>query len=113
MILCLVIPATHFRTSSRICAGKDLANQSLFIDIVTILWAADVKPVVGADGKPILPDPEALVDDGIVVYVLLIDSLSFLRSYPHLNFRRPRPFQCSIVGRSPEVLGHFQAVLNK
>lgn len=93
------IPDTHgeghlsYGTGRRICAGKDLANQSLFIDIVTILWAADVKPVVGADGKPILPDPEALVDDGIVV--------------------RPRPFQCSIVGRSPEVLGHFQAVLNK
>jgi len=33
-----------------------MANISLFIDIASILWAANISPVQDEAGKPIIPD---------------------------------------------------------
>ncbi|KAF7790516.1 hypothetical protein EIP86_001472 [Pleurotus ostreatoroseus] len=72
-----ILPDSHgyghlsFGSGRRICAGKDLAVQMLFISLATILWAFDIEKAVDARGDPITPlhgDPD-LVDNGIVVYV--------------------------------------------
>ncbi|KAJ3003680.1 hypothetical protein NUW54_g5177 [Trametes sanguinea] len=39
-----------------------LAQNSLFISVARILWAFDILPALGADGKPIIPDPWNFTD---------------------------------------------------
>ena len=51
----------------RICIGMNVANNALFIAMVSILWAANIEPARGIDGKPILPSRTDFVDEGIVV----------------------------------------------
>ena len=59
--------------------GLNFANQALFINFATILWAMDVLKAVDATGKEITPDPNNLVDAGVVVYVLLRHSPALRR----------------------------------
>ncbi|KAJ3793929.1 cytochrome P450, partial [Lentinula aff. detonsa] len=40
----------------RICVGRHVANNSLFIHIASLLWAFNIMPEVDSDGKPIFPD---------------------------------------------------------
>ena len=47
-----------FGAGRRICPGIHVAERSLFLAISRILWGFDIKPKIGKDGKPILPDPE-------------------------------------------------------
>lgn len=49
------------------CIGKEVANQALFIDIATLLWAFDIERAVGADGRAIVPSSTEFVDEGLVV----------------------------------------------
>lgn len=49
-----------FGAGRRICPGMHVAERSLFLGIARILWAFDIVPKTGADGKPILPDQEKL-----------------------------------------------------
>ena len=51
----------------RICLGMDVANNSLFINMASILWAANIELERGTDGKPILPSRTDCVDEGLVV----------------------------------------------
>ena len=53
--------------SNRICVGMHFANQALFIGFATILWAMDLRKARDALGHEITPDPNALVDAGVVV----------------------------------------------
>ena len=53
----------------RICVGKHLANESLFISIATALWAANFERVRDEDGKEVPIDTETFVDTGMVLYV--------------------------------------------
>ncbi|KAM5536851.1 hypothetical protein V8D89_009569 [Ganoderma adspersum] len=46
-----------FGFGRRICVGMHLAKNSLFISIAQILWAFDILPIAGVDGKATLPDP--------------------------------------------------------
>ncbi|KIP04732.1 hypothetical protein PHLGIDRAFT_75427 [Phlebiopsis gigantea 11061_1 CR5-6] len=70
-----------FGAGRRICCGRDLAVQSLFINVATILWAADILPAKSADGK------------------LVKTHLSLL------NFHRePAPFKCVLNIRAENVL---------
>ncbi|KAJ4478123.1 cytochrome P450 [Lentinula aciculospora] len=41
----------------RICAGRHVANNSLFIHIAFLLWAFNISPEINAHGSPNLPDP--------------------------------------------------------
>ncbi|KAJ3558638.1 hypothetical protein NM688_g801 [Phlebia brevispora] len=83
------VPDTHqeghisFGAGRRICVGKNIANQVLFLNFATLLWAFDIERWVGADGEPVTPSSTDCIDRGIVV--------------------EPVPFKCSIVPRSPEV----------
>jgi hypothetical protein len=49
------------------CLGMHVANNALFIDMASILWAANIEPERGTDGKPILPSRTDCIDEGIVV----------------------------------------------
>ncbi|EJU01337.1 cytochrome P450 [Dacryopinax primogenitus] len=50
-----------------ICPGKDIAMNSLFIDIAALLWAFDFARPVGSDGKECVPGNMDFVDKGLVV----------------------------------------------
>jgi cytochrome P450 len=50
----------------RVCPGRHLANNSLFIDIAMMLWAAKIERYVDADGTLAPLDVEGCIDDGIV-----------------------------------------------
>ncbi|KAI0684340.1 cytochrome P450 [Earliella scabrosa] len=83
-------PDTHgmghvtFGFGRRICVGLNFANQALFINFATLLWAMNIsKAVDPATGREITPDPNALVDAGVVV--------------------GPAPFPCKMTPRFPEV----------
>ncbi|KAK7694473.1 hypothetical protein QCA50_001659 [Cerrena zonata] len=65
----------------RICVGRHVANNSIFIDIACLLWAATIEPIKDAQGKPMMPDTEGFINDGLVL--------------------RPLPFKCVIKPRFP------------
>ena len=54
---------------TRICVGKDVANQSLFMDFATLLWAFEIKTACDADGHELTPSRTEVVDKGLVVCV--------------------------------------------
>ena len=55
-----------FGFGRRICVGKDLANESLFINISRILWATKMEPPRDKNGKQVPLDIETFVDGGVV-----------------------------------------------
>ncbi|KIK68270.1 hypothetical protein GYMLUDRAFT_256026 [Collybiopsis luxurians FD-317 M1] len=73
-----------FGFGRRICVGRHVANNSLFIQIASLLWAFDISPEVDASGNPCLPDSLDCIDYGLVV--------------------RPVPFRCKFSARHPEVM---------
>lgn len=84
-----IIPDTHnqghvtYGFGRRICVGMNIANQALFIDIASLLWAATIEPAFDAQGKEIVPSRTDCIDEGLVV--------------------RPVPFECKISPRSEDV----------
>ncbi|KAJ3558855.1 hypothetical protein NM688_g681 [Phlebia brevispora] len=89
------IPGTHnqshltYGCGRRICVGKDVANQSLFMDFATMLWAFNIEKAADVDGKTIVPSRTDVLDEGLVV--------------------RPVPFKCSIKPRSSDVVEHIRS----
>lgn len=59
---------------ARICIGKDLANQSLFMDFAMLLWAFNINKPCDADGQEITPSRSEVIDEGLVVCVQLASS---------------------------------------
>lgn len=53
-----------FGIGRRVCPGRFMAEDSIWISMATILATLDIKPVVGEDGKPIIPEVE--YDQGLV-----------------------------------------------
>jgi len=82
-----------FGFGRRICVGRHVATNSLFIDIACMLWAASIRPVKDQQGNPILPDSEATINDGLVV--------------------RPVAFDCDITYRFPEAEGLLAETLEE
>ena len=56
-----------FGFGRRICVGKDLANDTLFISTARILWAAKLERARDENGKQVPLDTETLVDAGMVL----------------------------------------------
>jgi len=85
----LDIPGTHgqghvtYGYGRRICIGMHIANQALFIDIASLLWAVDIDQAIDAKGRAIVPSRTECVDEGLVV--------------------RPVPFECKVTPRSQDV----------
>ncbi|KAF5374224.1 hypothetical protein D9758_004661 [Tetrapyrgos nigripes] len=82
-----------FGFGRRICVGLNFANQSLFIDIATLLWAASIEPAYDEAGAEIVPSTTDYVDEGIVV--------------------RPASFRCNIIPRSEDVDGMLEVAKRK
>jgi cytochrome P450 len=55
-----------FGFGRRICVGKDLATESLFIDTARILWAAKLEQARDENGKEVALDIETIGDAGVV-----------------------------------------------
>ena len=55
-----------FGFGRRVCVGKHLANDSLFIHTARILWAATLKCALDKNGKELTPDTSSFVDVGII-----------------------------------------------
>ena len=51
----------------RICVGKHAANDSLFIDIATALWAVRFEHSCDENGKEVPVDTETFVDTGMIL----------------------------------------------
>jgi len=60
----------------RICPGRHIANNSLFIYIATILWALTIEPARNDDGEYIMPDTEGYINEGVVVKPLPFDCVT-------------------------------------
>ncbi|KAF5368852.1 hypothetical protein D9758_002853 [Tetrapyrgos nigripes] len=48
-----------FGFGQRVCVGRYVANNFLFISCAMILWAMQIEPVKDAKGNSILPDPDS------------------------------------------------------
>lgn len=73
----------------RLCVGRHVANNSLFIDIAILLWALKIERKKDASGKLLPLDVDGFVEDGLVV--------------------RPIPYECDITPRfqeAPSLLAH-------
>ncbi|KAF8208101.1 cytochrome P450 [Mycena galopus ATCC 62051] len=70
-----------FGWGRRICPGRFLAENSLWLHVATILACFNITPIVGDDGKPIIPP----------------------REYTSGMASRPLPFQCHISPRNDAV----------
>ncbi|KAJ7507105.1 cytochrome P450 [Mycena galericulata] len=81
-----------FGWGRRICPGRFLAENSLWLHVATILACFDISPAIGADGNKIIPP----------------------REYTSGMASRPLPFPCSISPRSAaavELIKHSVASL--
>jgi len=67
----------------RICVGMNVANQALFIDIASVLWALNIDKLYDSSGGFIVPSRTDCIDEGLVV--------------------RPAPFKCNITARAGDV----------
>ncbi|KAJ7704017.1 cytochrome P450 [Mycena rosella] len=70
-----------FGFGRRICLGRYVANDSLFIDMASILWGLSIAPLADAA----LPSADDCVDTGLVI--------------------RPPPFHCSLTPRFADAPG--------
>ncbi|KAM6493606.1 cytochrome P450 [Amanita muscaria] len=87
------IPATKdeghvsYGFGSRICLGRHIANDALFINFASILWATSISPAVNANtGKPDVPDKMAYSNLGLLICSLFL----ILESRPRPSARFSR-----------------------
>ncbi|THU79343.1 cytochrome P450 [Dendrothele bispora CBS 962.96] len=57
-----------FGFGHRSCVGRHVANNTLFVDIATILWAMKIEPAKDAYGKSIVPSIDDERADGIALH---------------------------------------------
>ncbi|KDR81197.1 hypothetical protein GALMADRAFT_116228 [Galerina marginata CBS 339.88] len=79
--------------SRRICLGMHVANNALFINMASILWACNIELERGTDGKPVLPSRTDCIDKGLVV--------------------SPVPFKCHILPRSTDIASVLKVAKDK
>ena len=51
----------------RVCVGRHMANNSLFINIAVLLWATKIERKKDASGQLVPLDVDGFVDEGLVV----------------------------------------------
>jgi cytochrome P450 len=59
----------------RLCVGRHMANNSLFIHIAIMLWATDIERKKDASGEAFPLNVDDFVDHGVVVSVYQLHSL--------------------------------------
>ncbi|KAI0288612.1 cytochrome P450 [Multifurca ochricompacta] len=73
-----------FGFGRRICVGKYLANDTLFISTARMLWATTIERVLDENEKEVVPDTDTFIDMGVFIH--------------------PTPYDCRIRPRFPEVV---------
>jgi cytochrome P450 len=86
----------------RICVGRHMADNSLFINIAVLLWAVKIERRVDASGQLLPLDLDGFVDHGVVVSVGSLYILKWILTWGGFC-RRPVPFECEITPRFPEA----------
>lgn len=79
----------------RICLGRHVSNDSIFIDIVSLLWTAKLSPIKDGSGKIMTPDPFKSVNTGMVVCV-----------FPRSLFNMTRCWHPEKTSRTVRMLYH-------
>lgn len=51
--------------------SRQIANNSLFIEMATTLWALDLQAPRDAQGQPVVPDLDVTVNTANVMFVIL------------------------------------------
>lgn len=83
----------------------NVANQALFINMASVLWAVNIEKALDASGQVIIPSRTDCIDEGLVVYVLHFTRRFFSdENCIFLTFisSRPVPFKCLITARSKD-----------
>ena len=91
----------------RVCLGKQLANNSLFIDFAMMLWACAIEPGKDENEKTIPIDVDGYIEDGLLMWDFISALLSLFgasRLIVLLAARCPVPFKVDISPRFPEVV---------
>jgi hypothetical protein len=89
----------------RVCVGKHVANNSLFIDFAMMLWACTIEPGKDEKGNVIPIDVDGCIEDGLVVWVFLRTTIvEPSRLTVLMAARRPVPFKVDISPRFPEAV---------
>jgi cytochrome P450 len=89
----------------RACVGKHAANDTLFMNMATVLWAMKLERPRDESGKEVPLDTETPVDIGTVLYVTVSTLPCFGLAF---DFRltissRPVPYRCNVTPRFPEA----------
>ncbi|PBK95476.1 cytochrome P450 [Armillaria gallica] len=74
--------AIAFGWGRRICPGRFLAENSLWLHVATTLACFNISPIIGSDGRPVIPP----------------------RDYTSGLASRPKPFSCHVLPRNPGVV---------
>lgn len=95
-----------FGFGRRICPGRFMAKESLYIIISSLVATFNFQKAIGPDGVPITPKGEYTTE--LLKYVLHI-------IYPRLLtlfISHPKPFPCNIKPRSEERASQVWATAN-
>jgi Cytochrome P450 len=88
-----------FASGRRTCVGKHVVNDSLFINMATVLWALRLEGSRDESGMEVPLDTDSSVDTGLVLYV----AVSILSAWmvPTLMRRssRPVPYTLNVFPR--------------
>lgn len=95
----LVLSTLTYKQLFRACPGRHFSETSSFIVIACILHLYHILPVEAENG-PELPKEDDL-DSGVILYVTC-STLILTADYE--NCRRPKPFKCRIIPRSPAAM---------
>jgi hypothetical protein len=98
---------TAFGFGRRICPGRFMAYESLWISIASILAVFDISPAKDAHGRPAAPSGEYVYGfTWCVFYLRVVWRACWLRVCVRFTHRlygsHPKPFTCEIKPRSAE-----------
>ena len=95
----------------RVCVGKHVANNSLFIDFAMMLWACRIELGKDESGTVTQIDVDGCMEDGLVVWVFFLRSSVVEPSglILPLTASRPVPFKVDVTPRFPEAVALLAA----
>ncbi|KAF7326900.1 Cytochrome P450 [Mycena venus] len=91
-----------FGFGTRVCPGRHVANNTLFINIASVLWGLEIRPATDKNGSPMIPDPNDMVITGLTMQVNL-DLFTSTTDSETIS-SRPAPFLIDVTARSQDML---------
>ena len=89
-----------FGYGRRSCLGRQVANDSLFINVVLMLWSMNIECATDSEGNPTPIDIGESVGHGLMYVMIFFNSVK----YSQHQSRRPAPFQCKVTPRFPDAI---------